>query len=97
MLEFEKVLECLNIAFENDPNAVHALIANRVPCNERLADHPTVEVAASNVEGLHFNVGALGLINGVLVALGLPKVAMVWDHSGSRHQFTGFKEYDQST
>jgi len=57
-----EVVEFLNQLLEADRPAVAALIANRVPCNQVLADHPTVQVGV--VHG-GFSVGMLGIINGL--------------------------------
>jgi hypothetical protein len=57
-----RVVAFLNELLEYDRPAIAALIANRVPCNGRLADHPTVQVAAQH-GGYH--VGLLGILNGL--------------------------------
>ena len=57
-----KIVNLLNELLTLDRNAVACLIANRVPCNEALAGHETVQVTLQN-EG--FNVGLLGLLNGL--------------------------------
>lgn len=66
----ELAIVTLNRAFVADPNAVHSLICNRVPCNDELAEDPTIVCDAPgpiNGEKPHsYQVGALGLINGVL-------------------------------
>ena len=56
------VVDFLNELAEIDRPAVAALIANRVPCNEELADHDTVQVSAQHGG---FHVGMLGLLNGL--------------------------------
>jgi hypothetical protein len=45
-----------------DPKAVHELIEQRVVCNERLAEHPTCQVAGWENPP---KVGILGLLNGL--------------------------------
>ena len=52
----------LNELLERDRPAIAALIANRVPCNKRLAEHPSVQVGAQHGG---YNVGLLGLLNGL--------------------------------
>ncbi len=95
-----KAVDCLNTAFQADPNAIHALIVNRVPCNKALADHPDVVVDNPPViEGEHYSVGALGLVNGILTANGLPRIGakfepMPSDHEG-RFKIVGFCESTQ--
>lgn len=52
----------LNSLVDCDKNAIHALVSNRVPCNQELADHPTCQVFTQNYG---FHVGLLGIINGI--------------------------------
>ena len=92
-----QVIEVLQNAFNADPNAMHALICNRVPCNESLANDEFVVVEKSQViENEYFQAGALGLINGILSANKLPIVAVKFsekDENG-RSKVLGFCEYD---
>jgi len=59
----------LNNALELDREAVQALIETRVPCNSKLAEHDTIQVAEegpSVVGGeMEYNVGLMGLLNGM--------------------------------
>jgi len=57
-----RIVNFLNELLEIDPAAVSALIAARVPCNQFLADHPTVQIGEERGE---FRVGLLGLLNGL--------------------------------
>lgn len=56
------IVDYMNELIKLDRPAVGALIANRVPCNEAMADHPTLQCSAQH--GGHF-VGLLGLLNGL--------------------------------
>lgn len=58
----DETIDLLNELIRLDKPAIAALLANRVPCNQALADHPTVQVQAQN-DGYH--VGLLGIINGL--------------------------------
>ena len=58
----QHIVDVLNDMVATDKSAVAALIANRVPCNAGLADHPTVQVSVQH-DGFH--VGLLGLLNGL--------------------------------
>ena len=58
----EKIVDYLNELTGMDRPAMGALISNRVPCNEELANHPTCQVGMQN-GGWH--VGLLGLLNGL--------------------------------
>lgn len=94
----ETAVRILNEAFAADPVAVHSLCCNRVPCNDALADHPTVQVesavAAGQPERAH--VGLIGMLNGVLEPMTGARVAMLWadpELPGGRPQLIGFKVY----
>lgn len=58
----EDAINLLNELLELDAGAIGALVANRVPCNEGIADHYSVQVEQRNCG---FNVGLLGIINGL--------------------------------
>lgn len=58
----EEIVELLNELLETDRAAIAALTANRVPCNQKIADHPTVQVASQN-DG--YTLGMIGLLNGI--------------------------------
>lgn len=58
----DHAIEYLNQLLELDKPAIAALLANRVPCNQELANHPTVQ-ASTQHGGYH--VGLLGIINGL--------------------------------
>jgi hypothetical protein len=55
----ESVIVYMNEIMDKDRKAVHTLVELRVPCNDALADHPTVQVTG-NV------VGLLGILNGLI-------------------------------
>jgi len=86
------VLERLNTAFKADPAALHALICNRVPCNEALADHSTFTVDT----GMYgHNAGALGLINCALSDVLGTRVAAQFSEPDEfgRCKLVGFQEF----
>ena len=58
----DDVIRYLNELVEIDPLAIRALMCTRIPCNEALANHPTVQVSEWP-EGCH--VGVIGIINGL--------------------------------
>lgn len=73
---FQTMLRVLNEAFASDPDAMHALICNRVPCNEALANHPTVQVqVVPRPTGMRFAVGMLGVLSGLSETLTGKRVA----------------------
>jgi hypothetical protein len=59
----EAIVSLLNEINEMDPSVLPALIEHRVPCNQKLADHPTVQVG-KDADG--YEVGILGILNGLL-------------------------------
>jgi hypothetical protein len=64
-----EMVEFLNSLVETDRYAMADLLCQRVPCNRKLADHPTVQVAAHNrrdttIPPGGFRVGILGVLNG---------------------------------
>lgn len=61
-VSIDETIALLNELIQIDANAVAALIANRVPCNEEMANHPTVQCGAQHGG---FHVGMLGVINGL--------------------------------
>lgn len=94
-MSIEKVVAALNAAFAADPGAMRALMINRVPCNMALANDPYVVCEEDrNLAGDHFSVGTLGVINGVLAAVGMPLVADKWDmREDGPNVFSGFIAY----
>lgn len=98
-MSIETVVDMLNNAFKSDPSAIHTLMVNRVPCNEQLADDPFIVVETPPaLDGDHFQVGALGLINGVLGSLGMPRVAMTFSERDSlgKSKILGFTIYERN-
>ena len=64
--ETNDLIAFLNTLVELDPDAISDLLSNRVFCNEKLAEHPTVQVSdctSDNVVG-QYQVGILGILNG---------------------------------
>lgn len=59
----EEAVKVLNRINEADPSVMPTLIRMRVPCNEAVRDDETVQVGSSN--GVDYEVGILGLINGI--------------------------------
>lgn len=64
--DVDPVISFLNELVQIDPQAVDALVRNRVPCNAAMADHPTVQ-CGKRAEG-GFEVGMLGVLNGIFGA-----------------------------
>lgn len=60
-----KVIAFLNELLKVDPEAMTALVETRVPCNQALREHPTVQVAVNDETG-QAAVGMLGILNGLV-------------------------------
>lgn len=58
----DAAVKLLNEANDADPDAMSRLISHRTPCNDRMANHPTIQVGK---DGSTFLVGMLGIINGI--------------------------------
>ena len=57
-----RILEVVNQAIQDDPAAMKALFENRVLCNNKLGNHPTIQV----IEGPeYYMIGVLGLLAGI--------------------------------
>lgn len=61
-ISLDETIAYFNELIELDRPALAALVANRVPCNKALADHPTVQAGAQHGG---FYVGLIGIINGL--------------------------------
>lgn len=59
----DRIVDVLNKALTLDPEAMTALVNMRVPCNEALAQHPTIEVLQQ--EDSTYRVGLVGILNGI--------------------------------
>lgn len=77
-LTLDDVIQYLNEILRLDRPAIAALVANRVPCNDALADHESVQVMPQH-GGYH--VGLLGILNGMWGAFnGVDgPIATVWN------------------
>ncbi len=61
-VSLKQAVALLNGIHELDPTVLPALIEYRVPCNQELAEHPTVQVG---VKDGGWEVGILGILNGL--------------------------------
>lgn len=90
----------LNRAWAADQAAIHALVCNHVPCNQALADDPTIVVDPNHFMPGRATLGAIGLLNGVLAEAGMPLVALKWSDerdAEGRATLLGFCEYQPPT
>lgn len=77
-LTADDAIQFLNELLRMDRAAIAALVINRVPCNEALANHKSVQVATLN-DG--YLVGMLGILNGLFGVdeAGFGPIAAVYD------------------
>lgn len=65
----DQIVDMLNRAVWADRDAISALVNHRVPCNEALANDPTIQVGLTSFHGIKSDaknsVGLLGLLNGI--------------------------------
>jgi hypothetical protein len=64
MVTKEEAVKILNEIHQLDPTVLQPIIDYRVPCNEALANHPTVQVGHWKPDG-GLKVGFLGILNGI--------------------------------
>jgi hypothetical protein len=74
----QEVCDLLNEMLKMDYSCTHALINNRVQCNQALADHPTVQVRQYEKNHLP-KVGLLGILNGLFGPQG--QIRMIVDEN----------------
>lgn len=84
------LIDRLNQIAMFDKKAMRDLIKARVPCNEHLAEHPSVQVQYEDGQGL---VGILGILNGIVGAIpdgglkGFGYISAVFDDQGNFERF----------
>jgi hypothetical protein len=63
-ITIQDVINLLNEALELDKSAIKNLIHQKVSCNKKLAEHPTIHVSV-NSKNTEFKVSLLGMLNGL--------------------------------
>jgi hypothetical protein len=76
------ICEFLNELVNLDRNAVQQLVAQRVPCNEGIVNHPTAQVPMD--EELSPCIGLLGVLNGLV---GGGYIVAVYDNDNGQLQY----------
>lgn len=94
----EKAIAVLNSAFEADPVAIQVLQTVMIPCNKKLAEHPTVVVRTlkSGKVDEFFTISPIGLLNGVLKELFDGIIAAKWT-TDPEPKFLGFCVWEEPT
>lgn len=71
----DKIILLMNELTKADPEAMHKLVEHRERCNEKISEHPTVQVSKQRFHGKDENgyttgladhVGILGILNGLV-------------------------------
>lgn len=60
-----QVVEYLNELLKLDQTAMQNLLSNRVMCGRAIGEHPTVQVRQLSEANVVYDVGPLGVINGM--------------------------------
>lgn len=93
----DRAVAILNQIHQMDPTVLPALINYRVPCNEILADHPTVQVGPidkiSNTGPAE--VGLLGILNGIFGTVPGHGYGYIAAHYDDARNLTHFERMDR--
>lgn len=82
----DHVVEVLNEINRADPTVLPKLIALRVPTNQTLAEHPTVQVHAYDSPD-KYSVGILGILNGIVGSGEFGPICAIVETDGSISSF----------
>lgn len=85
----EQAIDRLNEIHRLDPTVLHRLVTGRVPCNEALADHDTVQVGGA--VGGPYSVGLLGILNGIFGTQPGTRVGWIAAHYNDAGELDGFQ------
>lgn len=85
-----RAIEVLNRVHTADPTVLPALIGHRVPCNLAVADDPTVQVGKIDGTDDQWEVGLLGIINGLFGVQGEKAVGFIAANYDDDHDLTSF-------
>lgn len=95
MRPIEIAVRVLNEAVAADSEAMDKLLRNRAYCNKKLADHPTIQIKEHDTPfGPCFDIGVVGLINGVLEAITGERIAAQVDEKDN-FRLLGFQVYEK--
>ena len=84
----QDIVDALNELFQADPQAIDALLCNRVPANEKLLDHPTAMCSAKNEAGEFPTIGLLGVVQSFV---GKEDETIEACYDDERHVLIGFR------
>ena len=81
-MTIENIIEVLNEALQLDPAAISCLVESRVPCNDALAEHKSIQVLGKrSKDNLFCTVGLLGILNG-MIEYGPERITAVYSDDG---------------
>ena len=89
--DIQRAIDLLNEIHRLDSSVLPALIDYRVPCNDAVAEHPTVQVSPDN------KVGLLGIINGIFGTNknGWGFIAAEFTEPEQGHELKGFRYIEE--
>jgi len=61
----QNIVDVMNDLFKTDPNAIDAILCNRVPVNQKRLDHPTAMCSCKNEQCDFPTIGLLGILNAI--------------------------------
>lgn len=85
-LAHAEIIMLLNQALAADPVAMAKIIEKKFPCNRALADHPTIQCGDVGINAGEYEIGPLGLLNGLVEPVTGQKIMAVY-HDGVLHHF----------
>ena len=81
-MTIEHMIEVLNEALQLDPAAMSCLVESRVPCNNALAEHRSIQVLGKrSKDKLFCTVGLLGILNGMM-EYGPERITAIYSDDG---------------
>lgn len=85
----DDTIKLLNEMLEADPEATSQLVNYRVPCNEDLGAHPTIQVGSYPDGNGPIRVGLIGVLNGQFGTdeRGWGCIAAIYDDDGTLLRF----------
>ena len=93
-INIDDAIEYLNSVLEADPLALRALLCTFIPCNDKLAKHPTAIVSPVWQEG--YTIGMMGLINGMFGIREDNYAAICYKIDMDRNEIIGFYRMDET-
>lgn len=88
-VKIQDIVDYMNEVLAADPITVSVLVRHRTPCNETLAEHPTVQVKCEGHYG--YSISPLGVLCGLAEHLTGGRLAVEIDYeTGTLLKFTPY-------